>query len=70
MEQMTESQCKSKIKFGDDYGDNVTTFHCQLKEGHEGPHVETGNMYGQQDYEVKWKGECLERDSPDYLEPE
>ena len=35
-------KCKATISFGDDYQDNECTFHCQLEEGHEGPHKEEG----------------------------
>ena len=47
-------KCKSTIEFGDDFGDNSTTFHCQLESGHNGDHVEKGDMYGVP-YELKWK---------------
>jgi hypothetical protein len=49
------STCNATIEFGDDYGDNETTFHCQLPDGHEGEHRESGNMYGKQAYELTWK---------------
>jgi hypothetical protein len=32
--------CKAKLYIADDYGDNHATMHCQLEEGHEGPHKE------------------------------
>ena len=38
------TQCQSTISFGDDFGDNSTTFHCKLEEGHIGPHQEKGTM--------------------------
>jgi len=47
-------KCKSTIEFGDDFGDNTTTFHCQLERGHDGDHIEKGDMYGVP-YEIKWK---------------
>ena len=49
------SKCESTIEFGDDHADNVTTFHCQLDEDHEGKHVERGDLYGQP-YTVEWEG--------------
>ncbi len=40
--------CPATIQFGDDFGDNGTTFHCQLEEGHkEEEHEEKGNMGGE-----------------------
>jgi hypothetical protein len=56
---MTE-RCKAKIRFGDDYGDNSSTFHCQLEEGHEGEHKEGGNMGDEEHpypYTLKWMGD-------------
>jgi hypothetical protein len=47
-------ECKATIEFGDDYGDNHTTFHCQLEKGHTGNHVERGKMYGRQPYVLMW----------------
>ncbi len=47
------STCDEPIAFGDDYGDNETTFHCQLPEGHPGDHEESGDMYGTP-YVLKW----------------
>ena len=46
-------KCKSTIEFGDDYGDNVCTFHCQKNNGHGGEHMEKGNLYGKP-YILKW----------------
>lgn len=46
-------KCKSIISFGDDYGDNETTFHCQKESGHTGEHMEKGDMYGKS-YLLKW----------------
>lgn len=48
-------KCKATILFGDDYGDNTTTFHCQLKLGHEGQHEEKGSMYGEKVYILIWE---------------
>ena len=52
-------ECKAMIIFGDDAGDNDTTFHCQLEDGHEGLHQETGDMgYGgiEMPYTLIWVG--------------
>jgi hypothetical protein len=43
-EKKDEDRCNAIIKFGDDYGDNETTFHCQLKKGHKGSHQESGDQ--------------------------
>ncbi|MDD2246416.1 MAG: hypothetical protein PHC39_04975 [Proteiniphilum sp.] len=50
-----QKRCQAIIEFGDDYGDNTTTFHCQLEKGHLGPHVERGKI-GCKDipYTLKW----------------
>jgi hypothetical protein len=42
----SKKKCFSTIEFGDDFGDNCTTFHCQLERGHTGKHKEEGDMYG------------------------
>ncbi|MBE3128793.1 MAG: hypothetical protein IMZ60_03840 [Actinobacteria bacterium] len=47
--------CKATIEFGDDFGDNETTFHCKLLEGHKGKHQEKGNMYDKQVYNLEWE---------------
>ena len=52
-----KSQCLSIARFGDDYGDNSCTFHCQLPKGHEGDHEEKGNMYNEWSYVLHWKKE-------------
>jgi hypothetical protein len=52
-------KCKASIVFGDDFGDNCTTFHCQRELGHNGPHKETGDMgYGiiPMPYTMTWEG--------------
>ena len=49
-----EKKCKSKIEFGDDFGDNSTTFHCQLKEGHKGKHQEKALLYKDK-YTLVWE---------------
>lgn len=55
-------KCKAIIQFGDDFGDNDTTFHCQLEENHSGKHKEIGDM-GTEDnkipYILEWEG-CSE----------
>ena len=57
--------CNATIEFGDDNGDNVTTFHCQLEENHEGKHKESGDMgYSVMDfpYDLYWQGSTKEYD--------
>lgn len=52
-------KCTATIKFGDDYGDNSSTFHCQLEEGHEGQHQEIGDMGWEKykmPYNLMWDG--------------
>lgn len=39
-----KDKCKATIEFGDDFGDNITTFHCRLEKGHTGSHCETGHQ--------------------------
>ena len=48
-----KATCSSTFVFSDDHGDNDTTFHCELPEGHSGKHLETGSLYGGI-YTVKW----------------
>lgn len=36
--------CGDAIEFGDDVGDNTTTFQCDLPVGHDGRHQERGTM--------------------------
>ena len=50
---MEDQICNATIEFGDDYGDNTTTFHCKLPYGHIDEHEEIGNMYGKL-YKLKW----------------
>ena len=45
--------CPHRIIFGDDYGANETTFHCQLKVGHRGKHLDKGQQ-GRQPYWLRW----------------
>jgi hypothetical protein len=57
---MTEipEKCEATIALGDDHGDNLCTFHCQLPKGHDGLHVETGEMdLPSQLYTMTWQGE-------------
>jgi|GEM_PF-2948545 len=51
-----ENQCGATIEFGDDFGDNVTTFHCYLLKEHKGPHMEVGVLYGKK-YILFWEDE-------------
>lgn len=60
-----KKKCKATIVFGDDFGDNVSTFHCQLEVGHEGCHREIGDMgYGviPMPYTLTWEGSDEELD--------
>ena len=43
------------MAFGDDFGDNSTTFHCQLKKGHKGKHKEKGKLYNKYPYCITWE---------------
>jgi hypothetical protein len=51
--------CGATIEFGDDFGDNCSTFHCKLNEGHDGMHRETGTMDSQY-YSLEWEGDSRE----------
>ena len=58
-------KCGLTIEFGDDFGDNHCTFHCQLEKDHEGPHMEVGDMgYGRMPipYTLTWQGSQEELD--------
>jgi len=58
-------KCNATIEFGDDYGDNHCTFHCQLEDGHEGPHQEIGDMGNDKyrmPYTLAWQGSNEELD--------
>ena len=48
-------KCVKIIQFGDDFGDNVSTFHCQLKQGHEGRCQEIAHCHGQ-NYTLTFEG--------------
>ena len=39
--------CSAAFKFGDDYGDNPCTFHCQRVNRHAGKHSESGVLAGE-----------------------
>lgn len=51
-------KCNAIIEFGDDFGDNSTTFHCELEKGHVGNHQENGNLFGKR-YRVEWEDKQL-----------
>lgn len=56
-------KCKATIDFGDNFGDNTTTFHCGLDEGHSGMHEEKGDMGSEvykMPYTLQWKGDEAE----------
>ena len=56
-----KEKCNSNIEFGDDFGDNSTTFHCQLEKGHQGKHKEQGNLYDQQEYVLEWEDKVKQK---------
>ncbi len=52
---MKTVSCPAFIEFGDDFGDNVTTFRCGLEDGHAGPHEERGKLeIDGLEYVVRW----------------
>ena len=53
MIQNKKEQCKAEMEFGDDFGDNSTTFHCQFKKGHLTAHLEKGELEGKI-YHITW----------------
>lgn len=53
-EPMDKQTCNAIIEFGDDYGDNTTTFHCNLPWGHKWQHQETGISPMGQVYKLTW----------------
>lgn len=58
--------CAATIEFEDDFGDNVTTFHCRLEAGHLGPHEEKGNLGWREvdmPYALTWEGSEAEVDA-------
>ena len=48
-----KGQCRSFMEFGDDFGDNTTTFHCELAPKHKGQHIERGTLH-EQPFEIRW----------------
>lgn len=46
-------RCKATITFGDNFGDNDATFHCELKSGHTKSHLVSGNQDGRI-FEICW----------------
>jgi hypothetical protein len=42
---MEPELCPATMRFGDDYGDNTTTFHCDRPTGHKGLHMEKSVMH-------------------------
>lgn len=48
-----DGRCHSFVQFGDDYGDNQSSFHCELPANHDGKHQESGCQYGKE-YVVQW----------------
>ncbi|MCK4665080.1 MAG: hypothetical protein KAT68_19585 [Bacteroidales bacterium] len=54
-------ECKEIIEFGDDFGENSCTFHCELIKNHKGNHRATGELIfsdildTRQKYIVEWK---------------
>jgi len=71
-EDLTE-KCRLSIQFGDDFGDNGCTFYCQLEKGHDGPHMEIGDMgWGKvkMPYTLTWQGseEALNKQSEEAMQ--
>ena len=54
-----DGRCHSFVRFGDDYGDNSSSFHCELPENHDGKHQESGSQYGK-DYVLQWAEQTKE----------
>ena len=52
-----KEKCGAIIQFGDDFGDNHTTFHCMLDKNHTEKHKESGSMYDKYPYVVEWEGD-------------
>ena len=48
------NRCGATIVFGDDYGDNSTTFHCDRPHRHKGTHWERWYR-GEGPYRVTWQ---------------
>ena len=51
---MTGNVCGATIEFGDDFGDNSSTFRCGKPLQHEGDHCESGSMYDKNPYTLAW----------------
>jgi hypothetical protein len=54
---MMAKKCKATLELSDDYGDNCTTFHCQLPPKHFGLHREMGAVFRK--YCVIWSDKPL-----------
>lgn len=56
--------CKAELHIADDYGDNHATMHCDLEDGHSGPHIERFRLgigeRGAHDVQVEWFGDDRE----------
>jgi len=50
-----EGECNARLYVGDTFGDNHSTFRCQLKPGHEGRHQEKHGEAAGNPVEVTWK---------------
>lgn len=55
MNKVKIKKCKSIMIFGDDFGDNRCTFHCEKPAGHKSVHREAGKMYGRYSYRLTWQ---------------
>ena len=53
------TKCGNVMIFGDDYGDNNCTFHCDLEKGHDGKHSETGVIRKKFPYTLTWEGDLV-----------
>lgn len=61
--------CKAELHIGDDHGDNRATMHCELEDGHSGPHVERFFLEPRprqdaHDARVEWFGDDREERAP------
>lgn len=52
---MNPELCGAIMTFGDDYGDNQTTMHCNLAKDHSGFHCEKGTSPAAGQYTVVWE---------------
>ncbi len=48
-------KCEKILVFGDDFGDNECTFHCQLDSDHIGPHQEINTLCSNESYALVWE---------------